>query len=172
MASPAALIALLEALQAERARRSRTADDDAERLISELREMGQRLLATEVPRRVLPSGVVVPQRGLALAEELLQAADDGARLDEIRIREDLAIKDARAFLIAMRRLGVGFDRSASSMSRACSRASGRRTSSARIGRSASGSRSFNLWNDCVGKAATEGPKFLGTLINRGGALQR
>jgi hypothetical protein len=85
MASPAALGALLAALQAELARRARTADDDAERLLGQLQEMGQRLL---------------PQHGAALAEELLQAVDDRARFDKIREREDLAIAEAAALMLA------------------------------------------------------------------------
>jgi hypothetical protein len=84
MASPAALGALLAALQAELARRARTAADDAERLFGRLEEMGQRLL---------------PQHGAALAEELLQAVDDRARFDKIRLREDLAIAEATALMM-------------------------------------------------------------------------
>jgi hypothetical protein len=85
MASPASLVALLAALQAELARRVKTADDDAGRLFGRLEEMGQRLL---------------PQHGAALAAELLQAVDDRARFDEIREREDLAIAEAAALMLA------------------------------------------------------------------------
>ena len=97
MASPAALGALLEALKAELARRARTtaaaAEQVQEQLWDELEEMGRRLLVVTPHERPGFSG------GADLAEELMQAKGDWSRIDEIRIREDLAVADCVALVL-------------------------------------------------------------------------
>jgi hypothetical protein len=98
MASPAALGALLEALKAELARRARTtaaaAEQVQEQLWDELEEMGRRFLAVTRPHE--RSGF---SEGAALVEELMQANGDWSRIDEIRIREDLAVADCVALVL-------------------------------------------------------------------------